>query len=96
MIVLHNALECHDNAPRDHQEADPQRRPHQFEDDVTGYLKDGIREEKYSERNVVLRTGELEVFHHPCDFGVSDITTIQEGKDVEQSQHWQKSEVDLA
>jgi hypothetical protein len=41
------------DAPRKHEDGDPQRRPHEFEDNVARHFKNGVREEEDLKKGVV-------------------------------------------
>ncbi len=123
VVVLNDALESHDlgmsvegtpwasrwtyDAPRKHENGDPQRRPHEFEYDIAGHFKDAVREEEdlkkgaisigaevrdhalpYRQSDVVLSTREIELFVHASNLCVANISTIQEGENIQQCQHW--------
>ena len=57
--------------------------------------EDDIRDEKDSARDVVLIAREANILVHAFDLSVSDISTINVGKQIEHSHHANEPEVDL-
>jgi hypothetical protein len=57
--------------------------------------EDDIRDEKDCARNVVLIAREANILVHAFDLSVSDISTINVGKQIEHSHHANEPEVDL-
>ena len=76
VVVLDEALTGHDSSPANHHNTDPPRGPHQLEHDVAGYLEQSIREEEYSEGQVVLVPSKTEVDVHASHFRISYVATI--------------------
>lgn len=87
MVILDNTLHSHDDAPCNHQEADPQGWSEDFENDVARNFEYAVWEKEDSEGNVVHCPVHLEILGHTGDFGITNVTTVQEGKDVKESQH---------
>lgn len=51
---------------------------------------------KNSGTKIVLRACEFQVGLHALNFGIADIRTVQKAEQVQESQHGNKTEVDLA
>lgn len=49
---------------------------------------------EYGECDVVLRLAEAQVLVHASDFGIADVPSVDEGKEVEQGQDREKTKID--
>lgn len=83
---MHQAHGRHDNAPKHHNRRNEHRRLQALEQDVGEGFKAGVRDEEERESGVVLATAHVEVVDEAVDFGVADVSSIEEGDEVEEGQ----------
>ena len=68
----------HDDAPKDHDHRDEDRRSETLEKDLSQRFEDGIRDKENGEREVVLGARHMEVFRQAVNFRIPDIGSIKE------------------
>lgn len=85
-----------DSPPRDHYRWQPHRRPELLEQEVARYLKSRVAEKKDCRAQAVLGTGQVEILFHSGDFGVADVSTVEEREQIQQGQHGNQAQVHLA
>lgn len=81
--------------PSHHYSGQPNRRFESFQQKVARYFKSRITEEENCRAQAVLGSREVEVVFHAGDFGVSDVSAVEEGQKVQQGQHGDQAQVHL-
>jgi hypothetical protein len=61
LFVLNNAHQSHDQTPGKHQDGDPYRGTHHFEDDIARHFQQRVRDEEHGQSNVVFQPHEFQI-----------------------------------
>jgi hypothetical protein len=68
--------DCHDT-PEYHDSADENGRPDFLQNEVTGHFQQYIGDEEHEERNVVIRSLQVEVLLKSLYAGIADVDTVK-------------------
>jgi hypothetical protein len=92
---MHKAHGRHDDAPEKHDDRNEDGWSETFEQNLSQRLKSGIGDEEDGQGQVVLRTCHVQIFGEASDFGIADVGTIQEGREVKQTEPWYQFEIEF-
>lgn len=80
MVRLHNAHECHHNAPCNHDRRQPDAGPQLLEQHITRNFESAIGKEERGQAPVVLSASQAKVFGEALDLRISNVPTIEKAE----------------